>query len=72
MDKYTIKCDRCGKIENRVSVPHVSVTVPHVTISEELGNDYWQSVLIDWDLCGDCLQELKRFMNEPSALEAVR
>ena len=62
MQKYTYECDRCGKICSRASVPHVAVTVPHITISEESGKDYWTSVLFDCDLCGDCLQELKRFM----------
>ena len=62
MQKYTYECDRCGKICTRVSVPHVAVTVPHITISEESGKDYWTSVLFDCDLCSDCLQELKRFM----------
>ncbi len=63
MKEYTYECDRCGKICTRVAIPHVTATIPHITISEECGSDYWQSVLFDCDLCGDCLRELKQFMH---------
>lgn len=56
MKEYTFECDRCGKTTTRSSVPHV-------TITEECSKDYFNSVLFDYDLCVDCLQELKRFMH---------